>query len=182
MSDYLHWLLLRACALPCPVRSPQGGATGVCGQESRLRLSQGVPVLILPFSFFISGQKENVMLDLWRACSRVATLLFAVVIQAWLSCLHSPHHQALASSPLPPLPSLISLLGSGSLCAPQPPPARAGQFRFFGFKEQKTNSNLLKTKINVWGNSWEASRAKGSARCSGLGGSLHGSCQLPLSW
>lgn len=62
VPDCLHWLLLRACALPCPVRSLQDGAAGVCGQESRLRVSQGVPVLILPFFFLISGQEENVML------------------------------------------------------------------------------------------------------------------------
>lgn len=107
----------------------------------------------------------------------MATLLFAVVIQAWLSCLHSPQHPSPGLISAASSPSLISPLGSGSLCAPQPPPARAGQFRFFGCKEQKTNSNLLKTKINLLGNSWEASRTKGSARCSGLWRVL--ACKLP---
>lgn len=98
----------------------------------------------------------------------MATLLFAVVIQAWLSCLHSPQHSSPGLVSATPLsPSLISPLGSGSLCAPPPPPARAGKFRFFGRKEQ-TNSSLLKTEINLLGDSWEASRIKGAARCADL--------------
>lgn len=98
----------------------------------------------------------------------MATLLFAMMIQAWLSCLHSPQHPSPNLVSNAPSPSFISPLDSGSFCAPQTPPARAGQFRFFDCKEQKTNSNLLKTKINLLGNSWEAFRTKESARYSGL--------------